>query len=147
MPSDLLSVPLGTTLSYSTKFDLKSGGIAGVLQKIHDKVYTSAVSSANVWADVLAGCGVNNGIVYVAQAIKGASAITYVGKTLNTMKQRYPANPTGGLLLVFNAFSAGGADSISFTLYNVSHPCLVEGWCYQLAVNQKLNLANVQDPS
>jgi hypothetical protein len=99
-----------------------------------------------MWSDICKQNGPNDSIVYVMQAVKGSKNYTYIGKTLNTMAKRYPAGPNHGLKLVWDLYAAGG-DGMWVSLYNVSNPCLVEGWCYQVAVNNKLDLANAQDPS
>lgn len=143
--SNLLNISDVRQHDFSLTFDQKSGGIQGVILLLMDQRF-DGIASANIWHAITSINAANDGITYVIRTARGGSQLVYVGKTLNTMAKRYPNGPAGGLKLVFDLYDKGNA-MMDVTLYNNSHPSLVEGWCYQVAVSLKLNLANVQDPS
>lgn len=120
--------------------------IQGTLMCISD-IRFQGMSKIDIWNTILAQNSVNDSIIYIITVTRGSKQLTYVGKTLNTLKKRYPAGPTGGLKLVFDLFREGTDDMLDCVLYNASHPALVELWCYQILVNRRINLANYQDPS
>jgi hypothetical protein len=154
-----------TIMSILNVFDIKIGAkkifqasfieppksaIEGVCVCICDNEYGSAKYGKNwepIWEDILKRSGGSDGQTYIIGAMwGGAGNLVYVGKTLNSLAKRYPKGPTGGLELVFEAYLAKPEKMIC-VLYNTSHPGLVEGWCYQILLDKKYNLANQQDPS
>jgi hypothetical protein len=146
--SNVLNVNESTTvLTYHLGFS-PTTGTTGSFVCICDKLYTNAWRFVDLWADIIKKNGTSDSLVYVMTATKGGAQKTYVGKTLNKLSGRYPApaGPVGGLKIVTDMFQGGG-DSLACTLYNVSHPALVEGWCYQILMDKGFNLANLQDPS
>lgn len=147
---NILGIAKGTPQkTYSLGFTGAAASIQGAFICICDQRYQGK-SNADVWADIVAQNGANDSITYVITATVGAKQLTYVGKTLNRMGGRYPAGPTGGLKLVFDLYNDGKASAmLDCTLYNVSHPALVELWCYQLLQTKVKpeQIANNQDPS
>ena len=143
---NVLGLTKGQPQTFEAHVNNRRGGLQGKIQMVLDKSYT-AKSSADIWDDVAESSANNDSITYICVAYSGSSALAYVGKTLNTMAKRYPKGPAGGLGLVFAFYEHGKYERIDWALYNNSHPALIEGWCYQLLVDQKIPLANQQDPS
>lgn len=145
MATNLLYCTVNTEMTYELGFTTKSANISGKLVAVLDKAYDSGTIPGAVWADILKAAGTNDSIVYIIQCTNGSKAQTYIGKTLNTLAKRYAAGPKGGLKLIFDACKP--TSLMSATLYNCSNPCLVEGWCFQVANDLKMDLANLADPS
>lgn len=145
MSNNILSAKAGSQLTYGLGFAGVQNSIQGALVCICDKRYNGDAVVA-IWNDLLHLNGANDSIVYVVTATRGSNQLTYVGKTLNKLGGRYPAGPLGGLKLVFDLYAQGSA-MLDCSLYNCSHPALVELWCYQLLMDRKFKLANLMDPS
>ncbi|PIT05402.1 hypothetical protein TSA1_35175 [Bradyrhizobium nitroreducens] len=138
---------LGLAKGESHKYELGMDGsanITGSIMCIMDERFKEGTSATDAWQKILDAGGKNDGITYIINVIKSGKQWAYVGKTLGTFKSRYTNGPTGGLLQVFKFYDP--KDILDCTLYNVSHPALMEGWCYQVLAAKKYNVTNVQDP-
>jgi hypothetical protein len=150
MPPEIIPTTIGLREGETKKYSLslESGGPAleGVIACICSRRY-SQVSFDVIWEDIKERNAASNSIVYIMSATVGAYQVAYVGKTLGRLSDRYPAGPKGGLAIVRDTYVAHGFERFECTLYNPSHPALVELWCYSVLTDRKINLANIMDPS
>jgi hypothetical protein len=144
MTINVLNLKVGTENKYAVSMN-GNASIEGIAMCITDDRFPQGTSSHDAWEHILKLSGTNDAIVYVARVLKGSQQRAYVGKTLTTFSKRYPKGATGGLLKVFDFYDP--KDILDCTLYNVSHPALVELWCYQILLDKKFSVTNIQDPS
>jgi hypothetical protein len=145
MSINVLNLKVGVKNKYAVSMNDKAS-IEGAAMCIIDERFKQGTSSHDAWDYILKASGTNDSIVYVASVLKGYQQQVYVGKTLGTFSNRYRKGATGGLLKVFDFYDPKG-DILDCTLYNVSYPALVEGWCYQILMDKKISVTNIQDPS
>jgi hypothetical protein len=107
------------------------------------------LGSASIWGDVLSAAPkvstLSQGVTYLVKAVKGSSSFFYIGKTINTMKDRYKGGIKGGLSTVFDVIST--ADSVDISIYYTANPAMLEGWCYVIAQDIGMGLVNLIDPT
>ncbi len=138
-----------TDVTYTAQITNKKGKLTGSLVVTLNHTFDGGKSTDDIWEEIISAGANHNGMTYIISVKTNAQQLTYIGKTLNTMKERYGQQVDavkGGLKLVFDGYIKGKS-FLECTLYNVSHPALVEGWCYQIAEDKKWDLANKQDPS
>lgn len=153
MASNLLDVKFGQRYSYTCGLESPASpslgkAIFGTLILIVDVQNNGKDTVEDIWANACIQQGNSDGTVYVFQVTSGSQQYTYIGKTLGTLKSRYGGKipVDGGLSAALSQYQPGRA-TVSLSIYNVSNPALVEGWCFQWAQSLKLNLTNKQDPS
>ncbi|HYC74664.1 hypothetical protein [Brevundimonas sp.] len=151
--SNLIGVGTGPQ-NFVCKFDNASAGYGGKVQILFDKRFTMASDTADsAWtavksiADPEGQC-----IVYVALVVVGSKSGFYAGKTTKDLKTRYSsAGPTagGGLQQVFQLYtdSVKSSPTLDVTIYGTSHPCFIEGWCFQVGAQKGYGLYNKIDPN
>ncbi|MEL7486915.1 MAG: hypothetical protein AAGJ87_06845, partial [Pseudomonadota bacterium] len=130
------------------------GGISGKIVKIFNGDFTGKTAGA-IWDTVKSVNGAHTSITYIFRVVYGSNNKTYVGKTLGTLMTRYgPTPPTsGGMKAVFDTYvdevEKGNNPTMEVTLYNGSHPGIIEAWCYNKleAKPETFNLVNSLDPS
>lgn len=138
--------------TFTCAFDHASGGYQGGIRTLFDNSFSQSSrlnSSQDIWASVR---GVVDPqawpLVYVFIAVQGSTAKGYVGKAASTLSARYTAaGPNAGGLQQTFAFYANRPDIMNVTIYGTTHPCFIEGWCFQVAMNNNYQLFNIIDPN
>ena len=144
---NVLELNKSNQFNYSLKVDNdRPNEVQGAIVCICEKRYNAGGNLDLVWEDIIKQNGNTDSLTYIMTATRGSTQLTYVGKTLNKIEDRYQKGPTGGLKLIFDMFEKGDA-MLDCVLYNASHPALVELWCFQLLEDRNSPLANYQDPS
>jgi hypothetical protein len=120
--------------------------IMGKAECLLDGRFDRGTLFKDIWTKIINAGGINDSITYIVSVTKGNQQSVYVGKTLGTFAKRYAGGPTGGLQKALSNYDPGSC-FLDCVLYNVSHPALVELWCYQILADKKINVTNIQDPS
>jgi len=149
--SNLISVG-SAQRNFTCTFDQAVGGYAGSIKMLLDQQYLmiNFMTADKIWAAIKSIADPDEfPIVYAAVLTpKSGGVSAYVGKTKTNLKTRYAdSGPnSGGLQQVFNLYTSKEG-SLDITIYGTTHPCFIEGWCFQVAQNRGYTLTNILDPN
>jgi len=116
-------------------------------------------TAESIWQTIATKSGSDTGIqggsslsiVYIAIASDNTKRYTYIGKAVRDLKTRYSASGpnSGGMQQCFTTCFENNknATSMDVTIYATANPCLIEGWCVDMAINRGFTLLNVIDPN
>lgn len=143
-------------------FDNSYGAqLQGVIALAYDQQFLKInhYNAANIWqiistrsgSDTAITGGGDLSIVYAAISSDNTKRYTYIGKAAKDLKTRYSAGGpnSGGMQQCFvDCFENNkNATSMDVTIYATGNPCLIEGWCVDMALNKGFTLLNKLDPN
>mgnify|MGYP000098905030 CR=1 FL=1 len=135
--------------------------LQGVIALVYDFQFLKInhFNAANIWQNISSKSGNDTSIqgggslsiVYVAISSDNTRRYTYIGKAARDLRTRYSAagpNSGGMQQCFYNYFeNNNNATSMDITIYATGNPCLIEGWCVDMAINKGFTLLNVIDPN